>query len=835
MEGRLNCKLSADNAAHAKLRHLENKIDEIETNIDNVEQQVTELDNALNGHITQISEELDTNKVTANIIDAETVDAVTVLADDVNALDISATAIDVESIDVENLKATALQGTTASVEEVIATTGEFTETNIENANIENADIESLDAKNANLEGTTTIDGDIIFTKDNGLSKLEGNYLDIEASNITIENKNGDERAALLVKDVDSLVEFEGKLKVHNDVELENLTVNKEAFLSDAILNNPTFDNIADTQKVSTRCLDIDDNGKLVRLNIGEASDVVATALVASGDDNLERVNISADGAYFNEPVELNGETTIVSETVDTSNITNATITSLNATDATLGNTNIDTIEVETLNATNATIETAEATNLNATDAELDNITMNVLNGKKFYDGEWYDAIVSSETGDDFVNFIENTTLEYPKIYVTGPVNLENKEFTISDTVVSADIYGPKGNYQFRVDLRYKEMNKFHFHNMNVFLAGYPYNQYNGKFIGDEFVNLKFDSCAVRLGIGVSGEDNAIIKIYNLVDSTLGCLPPVVLTDKWDIILGDGCKNSFIEIEGASNLSIKTVEFGNAENCIIKALKVEETDFHISTNSEVMNTFIDKGGTLERIDISNSSAIYNGELYDGIIFTKDELYNEVKTATKHKKLLYLKLDSNIIINEVDITTDPGELNYNIDVHFAKINGIDISDINWTASSYFVKVLSHITWHNALVSFQTAKSTSTALNSLRLVDSTLGVVNNGVTGLSPNFEGLKNTLVNISTSNRGFSLDLKNCDKVKVIATDVTVFSYMYFIFTNNSFVNVTFRNFADDDVTNDSMWQLGCNSNIFQVGVEGNRRIIEGGKRVTEDY
>ena len=60
MDGRMNCHLTAENAAFTKIRQLEKRMDETDKELDGVEQQVLENTNAFNGHIARTSERVET-------------------------------------------------------------------------------------------------------------------------------------------------------------------------------------------------------------------------------------------------------------------------------------------------------------------------------------------------------------------------------------------------------------------------------------------------------------------------------------------------------------------------------------------------------------------------------------------------------------------------------------------------------------------------------------------------------------------------------------------------------------------------------------------------------
>mgnify|MGYP006976581506 CR=1 FL=1 len=289
MDGRLNCGLAAQSAAHTKIRHLENQVRETIEQVDRLGDQVLEINNALDDHITQVSEQLDTNKVIADIVDADTVEATNVISDNVNTLDLTATTIEAETIDVDNLEnVNVLHGKTVDVEKTIATIGQFTETQTTTANNTTTNTEELNVDGeTNLTGQVNIDGNVTFTKDNGLSKLQGNYLEIDAANVVIDNKNSAEYA-LYVPGINGDALFGGSVAVQDTLAAKNLIVTEETFIKNlkldegTVLNDPVLENITETQELTDKALDIDENGKLVRKFVaGGSAGSVASALIAN--------------------------------------------------------------------------------------------------------------------------------------------------------------------------------------------------------------------------------------------------------------------------------------------------------------------------------------------------------------------------------------------------------------------------------------------------------------------------------------------------------------------------------------------------------------------------
>lgn len=289
MDGKLNCSMTAENAAFTKLRHLENRVSQVETELDNVDSQVTELDQALQDALTDLGEKVETAEVDTTTLNADTIDAVDIDATNIDTATLTATTISAETIDVDNLQnVNVLHGVTVDVDRTISTIGQFTETQTTTANNGTTNTEELNVDaETNLTGQVNIDGNMTFTKDTGLSKLQGEYLEIDAANVVIENKNSSEYA-LLVPGIDGDALFGGSVAVQDTLAAKNLLVTGETHFSNLTLNentvldNPTFENIAGTEELTDKALDIDENGKIVRKFVaGGSAGTVANALIAS--------------------------------------------------------------------------------------------------------------------------------------------------------------------------------------------------------------------------------------------------------------------------------------------------------------------------------------------------------------------------------------------------------------------------------------------------------------------------------------------------------------------------------------------------------------------------
>ena len=122
MDGRMNCHLTAENAAFTKIRQLEKRMDETDKELDGVEQQVLENTNAFNEHIAQTSERVETKELSATSVTANTANITNAEAGSLNANGITATTIDAETINVDNLEnVNVLHGKTVDVDKTIAT------------------------------------------------------------------------------------------------------------------------------------------------------------------------------------------------------------------------------------------------------------------------------------------------------------------------------------------------------------------------------------------------------------------------------------------------------------------------------------------------------------------------------------------------------------------------------------------------------------------------------------------------------------------------------------------------------------------------------------------
>lgn len=305
MDGRMNCHLTAENAAFTKIRQLEKRVDETDKELADVKQQVSENTNAFNEHIAQTAERVETKALSATSVTANTANITNAEAGSLNANGITATTIDAGTINVDNLEnVNVLHGKTVDVDKTIATIGQFAETHTTTANNTTTNTTTLNvATEANLTGQVNIDGNLTFTKDNGLSKLQGEYLEVDAANVVLNNKTKG-GYALYAPGVDGKALFGGSVSVQDTLTAKNLIVVGETLMSglklDASteLTNPTFKGIKGTNELTTTALVIDNEGKLVSKKISsEVEGSVASSLVAQRE---VRTHTLLDEWKFNE-------------------------------------------------------------------------------------------------------------------------------------------------------------------------------------------------------------------------------------------------------------------------------------------------------------------------------------------------------------------------------------------------------------------------------------------------------------------------------------------------------------------------------------------------------
>ena len=334
MDVKLSCSVTAENAAFTKIRHLENRMDETDKKLDEVEQQVLENTNAFNEHVTQVSKKLETKELSATSATANNAAFTNAEVSNLNSSDVTATTITAETINVDNLEnVNVLHGKTVDVDKTIATIGQFAETHTTKANNVTTNTDTLNVSTeANLTGQVNIDGNLTFIKDNGLSKLQGKYLEVDAANVVINNKDK-EAYALYVPGIYGQALFGGSVAVQDTLLAKNLVVAGDVLMNglklgeSTELNNPTFKGIKGTNELTTTALVIDSEGKLVSKKISsEVEGAVASSLVCKKEiinsTLLDEWKFTEDNPVYKVPVsstaqfvikETNGEIQLVNE------------------------------------------------------------------------------------------------------------------------------------------------------------------------------------------------------------------------------------------------------------------------------------------------------------------------------------------------------------------------------------------------------------------------------------------------------------------------------------------------------------------------------------------
>lgn len=334
MNGKLSCSVTAENAAFTKIRHLENRMDETDKKLDDVEQQVLENTNAFNEHVTQVSKKLETKELSATSATANNATFTNAEVSNLNANDVTATTITAGTINVANLEnVNVLHGKTVDVDKTIATIGQFAETHTTEANNTTTNTTELNVSTeANLTGQVNIDGNLTFTKDNGLSKLQGKYLEVDAANVVINNKDNG-AYALYVPGINGTALFGGSVAVQDTLLAKDLVVVGDVLMNglklgeSTELTNPTFKGIKGTNELTTTALAIDSEGKLVSKKIySEVEGAVASSLVCKKEITnstlLDEWKFTEDNPAYKVPVsskaqfvikETTGEILLVNE------------------------------------------------------------------------------------------------------------------------------------------------------------------------------------------------------------------------------------------------------------------------------------------------------------------------------------------------------------------------------------------------------------------------------------------------------------------------------------------------------------------------------------------
>lgn len=333
MQGTLNASLSSNNAAYARIKSLEKKLEALTSEV-NVDSSQIE---AIQQEIAKYKADMSAN-VTADNITATT-----------NLTSNGSTHLKTLTADE---RITAVKGIDAETNIVVGkdeSKTEITGNKVQTSEVSAGRLETPEASINNLEvtGNTTINGtiatvgkasfndveinhDLLFPKVD--SKLQGEYLEVDAANVVLNNKTKG-GYALYAPGVDGTALFGGSVSVQDTLTAKNLIVVGEVLMSGLKLDakteltNPTFKGIKGTSELTTTALVIDNEGKLVSKKISsEVEGSVASSLVAqrevrthtlldewkpTSDNSVHKLPVSSTAQFvFNA---TNGEIQLVNE------------------------------------------------------------------------------------------------------------------------------------------------------------------------------------------------------------------------------------------------------------------------------------------------------------------------------------------------------------------------------------------------------------------------------------------------------------------------------------------------------------------------------------------
>jgi hypothetical protein len=454
--------------------------------------------------------------------------------------------------------------------------------------------------------------------------------------------------------------------------------------------------------------------------------------------------------------------------------------------------------------------------------------MNILNNKKFFENEWYDCI--AESSEDFVEFLNNTNLKYPKVMLLSSIDVA--DIGTLSSVRSADIYCPKGTtYTATIYLSKYSSNLFNFHNMKVTVVTDEYISNRELFY---FRSLSFDNCTVTINMLNNADvipDTPLktFSIWGLKNSTVDFYPAAPAECSWNISL-DGTAsihsvNSTVNVKNVTGQSTKKVDFNNSGSCTVTAYNITE-DFKLSYSSTSLNTFIDKDGTLKRIDVSTLKVVYNDvEEFDAIAFDKTTLSNVVSSAPAglRRRILYIGNGEPLTLDTADF---PTQLSYNggdTDVYFAKSHNVVISD-STTSTTTLGAFLNNVTWHGAIINAALSQAYThmgSLITNLNLADSDLYITDDAsVSEVSVYFKDMSNSRCFI-TGSANLTLSLENCNKVETYIRNLSgVIRTVFIKRTYDSVIDVN----TGVTLTTGTLLQYGAGSNMFQYGAS-NKQLV----------
>lgn len=680
MDGKLSCSMPAENAAFTKIRHLENRMDETDKKLDEVEQQVLENTNAFNEHVIQVSEKLETKELSATSATANNATFINAEVSNLNASDVTATTIDAETINVDNLEnVNVLHGKTVDVDKTIATTGQFAETHTTEANNTTTNTTELNVSTeANLTGQVNIDGNLTFTKDNGLSKLQGKYLEVDAANVVINNKDN-KAYALYVPGIYGQALFGGSVAVQDTLLAKNLVVAGDVLMNglslgeDTELTNPTFKEIKSTKELTTTALVIDNEGKLVSKKIASGTaGAVASSLVAKKEiingTLLDEWKFDGDNPVYKVPVSSTAQF-VIKETTEEIQLVNENGNQMKVSD--LGVT-IDGVLNSVVHKNFVYVIRPTVENGNTFKCVIIPINTNTMEVSPSFDiTQYFGEVSSSDFSENVFNVVTNKAIYQPVAYgmvlsedvptigfigTNTYINLSTMEVKTRDTA-----FGKK----------WCVLSK---NNNWIELSGPVFGEdgyycTNGKYSSVEDAALGVPACEYIL----NKHTNEISKQLLYVDA-----PVFGMSNKNSLVYLDGgnTKNvAFSDIPGYSTYeaTFGTVDKDDNPVHFEPAYIIAYNSFHIcnlyllggyyprkyfnTTTSYVETIVIDD----TKVEV-NGSTFVDGVWYDKVVNSTKDLIDFITKKKDNKRYKVLSL-GNIVLDTSDSSQFPKEFTSN----------------------------------------------------------------------------------------------------------------------------------------------------------------------------
>lgn len=298
MQGTLNASLSSNNAAYARIKSLEKKLEALTSEVNVDSSQIEAIQQEIAKYKADMSANVTSDNITAttNLTSNGSTHLKTLTADEritaVKGIDAETNIIVGKDESKTEITGNKVQTSEVSAA-VISANGKVSAGRLETPE---ASINSLEVTgNTTINGTIATAGkasfndveinhDLLFPKVD--SKLQGEYLEVDAANVVLNNKTKG-GYALYAPGVDGTALFGGSVSVQDTLTAKNLIVVGDVLMSGLKLDakteltNPTFKGIKGTSELTTTALVIDNEGKLVSKKISsEVEGSVASSLVA---------------------------------------------------------------------------------------------------------------------------------------------------------------------------------------------------------------------------------------------------------------------------------------------------------------------------------------------------------------------------------------------------------------------------------------------------------------------------------------------------------------------------------------------------------------------------